>query len=591
LIIQALSEYYDRMASEKKIAKSGWISVGLDFLLCIDIDGNIKNIEDLREKEATGKKFLSKILDLPNIGKQALKHTNSGKDANLLWDNASFVFGLGKQGDIRLQSMLDAINEWIGETNDPGINAIKLFFQKGLIDRNHFQSALEHMDYGEELRKGNAKLTFRVLGTENRMTFQSPFVSKALEDLNEHDLSKAPTGTCMVTGISNVAIETTHPVIKGVWGAQSTGACIVSFNASAFESYGKTQSLNAPISKDIVSKYGKALNTLLGSTNQRMQIGDASTVFWSEKENDFEKDFSSFFKEPDKDDPEKNTYKIRSLLNSLQTGAYIKEENNSRFYLLGLSPNSARISVRFWSTGPIGKYAENISQYFNEFEIVKPPKEQEYYSIWRVLVNIATQDKSENIPPILAGDFMRSIIEGTPYPSTLLQAALRRIKSDTEFRVKPVRAALIKAYLNRYYRFYPDQKVKEIFMSLDISQLSIGYQLGRLFAVLEKIQETANPGLNTTIRERYYGAACATPVSVYPILLKLKNHHLAKLDQKGRVVYYEKLLGEVMGKLSDFPSNLDLHEQGRFAIGYYHQRQAFFVSKEADSNSTEDNLN
>ena len=182
---------------------------------------------------------------------------------------------------------------------------------------------------------------------------------------------------------------------------------------------------------------------------------------------------------------------------------------------------------------------------------------------------------------------MRSIIEGTPYPSTLLQAALRRIKSDTEFRVKPVRAALIKAYLNRYYRFYPDQKVKEFFMSLDISQPSIGYQLGRLFAILEKIQETANPGLNTTIRERYYGAACATPVSVYPILLKLKNHHLAKIDQKGRVVYFEKLLGEVMGKLNDFPGNLDLHEQGRFAIGYYHQRQAFFASKDEDNNSTE----
>ena len=219
-------------------------------------------------------------------------------------------------------------------------------------------------------------------------------------------------------------------------------------------------------------------------------------------------------------------------------------------------------------------------QYFDDFKIIKPPNEPEYYSIWRILVNIATQDKSENIPPNLAGDFMRSILEGTPYPTTLLQAALRRIRSDAEYRVKPVRAALIKAYLNRYYRFYPSEQYKEVGVTLDKHQPSLGYQLGRLFAVLEKIQEEANPNLNATIRERYYGAACAQPVTVFANLLRLKNHHLAKMENKGRVVNFEKMLSEILSNVEDFPANLDLHEQGRFAIGYYHQRQWFYNKKD-----------
>lgn len=180
---------------------------------------------------------------------------------------------------------------------------------------------------------------------------------------------------------------------------------------------------------------------------------------------------------------------------------------------------------------------------------------------------------------------MRSILSGTPYPATLLQAALRRIRSDTKERVKPVRAALIKAYLNRFYHFYPSDTFKEVSELLDVNQPSVGYQLGRLFATLEKIQEEASPGINATIKERFYGAACATPVTVFPNLLRLKVHHAAKLDHKGRVVEFERLLGEIMGNLKDFPSHLDIHQQGLFALGYYHQRQAFFQTKNRIENA------
>jgi CRISPR-associated protein Csd1 len=582
MILLALKEYYDRKAAEGLIATDGWITGGIDFLIEIDLDGQAKNLVDLREA-ATNKK-IPRPFDIPNIGNQALKHSNSGKDANLLWDNAAFVFGLGDKGNLRLQSMIDAIVQWIGSTTDAGINAVLQFLQKGLEKRSHFDALLNHSDYGELLKEGSVKVSFRVLQTPYSVVFQSPVVANALERIGSQGEGDRNSifGTCLVTGDEHVSVELTHPVIKGVWGAQTSGANIVSFNKDAFNSYGKIQSVNAPVSKVVASQYGKALNTLLGTPRQCIRIGDTSTVFWSEKQSSFETDFSFFFVEPNKDNPDAGTERVKALFESIKHGFYTEDNGNDRFYILGLAPNAARVAIRFWQVGTISEFALKIMQYFEDFAITKPPMEPEYYSVWRILVNIATQDKSENIPPNLAGDFMRSILEGTPYPATLLQAALRRIRSDTEYRVKPIRAALIKAYLNRYHRFYPNPNYKEVKEKLDTKQASIGYLLGRLFAALEKIQEEANPGINATIRERFYGSACATPVTVYANLLRLKNHHLAKLENKGRVIYFEKLLGEIMENVKDFPAHLNLHEQGLFAIGYYHQRQAFFTVKHND---------
>lgn len=427
----------------------------------------------------------------------------------------------------------------------------------------------------EEIFESNPNISFR-FNTENELICQKLSVKKVLS-FKEKKESKY---TCLLTGKkANVSIL--HASIKGVYGAQSAGANIVSFNLDAFRSYNKIQGYNAPVSEVASFAYTTAINTLLDKdSKQRMSIGDASTVFWSERDTGFEEGFSLFFSEPPKDDPDAGTRKIRALYESINNGAYFKDEGKCRFYVLGLAPNAARIAIRFWQIGTVAEFAVRIKQHFDDLSIVKHENEPKYYSVWRLLVNIATQDKSDNIPPNLAGDFVRAILTGTPYPATLLQAALRRINSDTKYRVKPVRAALIKAFINRYYRINNNSNHKEIQMSLDIDQPSVGYQLGRLFASLEKIQEEATPGLNATIRERYYGAACTTPVTVFANLMRLKNHHLAKMENKGRVVNFERLLAEIVGRFDDFPAHLDLHEQGHFAIGYYHQRQDFFTKKE-----------
>jgi CRISPR-associated protein Csd1 len=569
MILQALKEYYDRKAADldSEIAPMGWERKEIPFIIVLDNEGNLIQIEDTREGE--GRRRRAKTFLVP----QGVKKT-SGIAANLLWDTARYVFGdIKRENERAIRQKQAFINRLTNELGEIKVIQVIIHFLENITD-----DRLSRENCWDEIYKTNANISFR-MNTDTFLVCRYPeVVSKLFSATSKVENEK--TGICLVTG-KNTRIKPLHTPIKGVYGAQSAGANIVSFNLDAFKSYGKERGFNAPVGCEAEFCYTTAVNTLLGKdSKQRLTIGDASTVFWSEKRSFFESDFSFFFKEPDKDNLDLGVQKVKALFESVNNGAYLDDDGTSRFYILGLAPNVARIAVRFWQVGAIIEFATLIKQYFEDFSIIKPPKEPEYYSIWRILVNAATQDKSENIPPNLAGDFMRSILNGTPYPATLLQAVLRRIRSDTKNRVKPVRAALIKAYLNRYYRFNLNQSHKEVNMELDISQPSTGYQLGRLFATLEKIQEEANPGINATIRERFYGAACATPVTVFTNLLRLKNHHLAKLENKGRVINFERLLGEIMGNLRDFPAHLDLHEQGRFAIGYYHQRQAFFTAKD-----------
>ena len=574
MILQALKEYYDRKAAdpESGIAPEGWERKEIPFVIVIDNDGNLLQIEDTREGE--GKKKRAKAFVVP----QGIKKT-SGIAANLLWDVAGYVFGVDKKGNP--DRALKQKSAFVSRIKDalPGVDDVKPVLH---VLETVTLERLQAEPLWSEISETNPNLTFQFAG-ENILICQKESVRNVLAS---HGKSGDRSDTCLVTG-KNDRIAPLHASIKGVYGAQSSGANIVSFNLDAFRSFNKEQGFNAPVGESAAFAYVTAINTLLGKDSpQRMSIGDASTVFWSEKKTDFESDFTCFFSEPPKDDPGAGVKKIKALFDSVKNGAFINDIGTSRFYVLGLAPNAARIAVRFWQVGTVAEFAEKIKVHFDDLSIIKPPKEPEYYSLWRLLVNIATQDKSENIPPNVAGDFMRAILTGSPYPATLLQAALRRIHSDTENRVKPVRAALIKAYLNRYQRANINPNHKEILMSLDVNQPSIGYQLGRLFATLEKIQEEASPGLNATIRERFYGAACASPVSVFSNLLRLKNHHLPKISNPGRVVNLERLLSEIVGRFNDFPAHLDLHEQGRFAIGYYHQRQDFFTKKDnADTNN------
>lgn len=576
MILHALKEYYDRKIDDpdSDIAPQGFEKKELQFLIVINEQGEFINIEDTREK--IGKKLVGKSFMLPRS--KGRSGSKSYETTFLLWDHIGYLMGLPKE-DVKSCLQYETWSRSLKELpvelqEDVGVQAIIKFYENDELAKARASDRVQDC-----LKATQCNMSFRLVNdvpvpcrasvkryVANNVDYSN--VDEGEQEVNSDGLS----GYCLVTGEYGV-IARTHgrtPIDKDT-------KCLVGIQKnSGYDSYGKEQGYNAPIIKSTEFAYVTALNTLLKSS-QRLQISDAATVFWAQKPTSFESDFAMFFKEPEKDDPDAGTQKVKALYNSINNGAYVEEDGDYSFYILGLAPNSARIAVRFWQVGTISDFAMRIKEYFDDFAITKPSREPEFYSIWRILVNVATQDKSENIPPNLSGELMRSILNGTPYPVSLLQACLRRIRSDKDNRVKPVRAAIIKACLNRYHRYYPDPKHKEVNMELDINQPSTGYQLGRLFATLEKIQEEANPGINATIRERFYGAACSTPVTVFSNLLRLKNHHIAKMENKGRVVNFERLIGEIMGHFMDFPAHLDLHEQGRFSIGYYHQRQAFFT--------------
>jgi len=568
MILQALKEYYDRKAADldSDIAPEGLETKEIPFIVVLAKNG--KPIDLMPTYEGEGKRRRAKKYLVPKSVKRS-----SGVAANLLWDNPEYALGVKLKTKVkRLREMHKAFTQRIkdlGINEDEGIKAVLKF-----LDMDDKDEALaKYRDNWEMLKKEGANLTFK-LADDRRLVIERTAVLKAIKKTESRN--DGVKGICLVTGETGV-IERLHPPIKGVWGAQSTGANIVSFNLSAFCSYGKQQGENSPVDKTASFAYTTAINELLGKdSKQRMQVGDASTAFWSAKETRLEKEIVDFFGEPPKDDPGRNVRAVQSLFTSPKSGVVTKDETDTKFYVLGLAPNASRIAIRYWKVGTVSEMEDKIRNHFNDLRIVHGPRDQDYFPLFRLLVSTAVQGKADNIPPNIAGDTMRAILEGLPYPQTLLTAAIRRIRAEQE--VTYYRAALIKACLNRNNR-YQNNKVKEIEVSLDISNPNIGYRLGRLFATLEKIQQEANPGINATIRDKFYGAASSTPVTVFGNLMRLKNHHLAKLENRGRAVNLERLIGEIMDGIIDFPPHLTLENQGRFAIGYYHQMQDFYTKK------------
>lgn len=571
MILQALNEYYQRKTRmpDSDLAPPGFEHKAIPFLVVLSADGGFVGFDDTREGE--GKKKVAKTYLVP----QATAGT-SGITANLLWDNPEYIFGQAaqkkldeklakaqtdKKRDAVFQRLIDqrrafieTLHDRFPQPHDAGIRAVLAFLEHG-----NFSKVFEHTLWLEILESG-ANLTFRLEG-DTCPVCEREAVMDALNAANSE--ASEETALCLVSGEQDF-IQRTHPPITGVWGAKSTGAMLVSFQKdSGYDSYGKEQGFNAPVGKRAVFAYTTALNHLLAKgSKQRIQVGDASTVFWAATPgHPMEEMFPGLFGEPDKDNPDLGVNAVAALLNAPKTGASSFEDDDTRFYVLGLAPNAARIAVRFWHVKTVGELAINIRKHFDDLRIAHAPHEPE------------TLGKSENIPPNLGGDVMRSVIENLPYPQTLLSGAIRRIRAEQE--VTYPRAAIIKACINRY------SGKEELKVSLDENNTNTAYRLGRLFAVLERIQERASPNINATIRDRYYGAASSTPVTVFSTLLKLKNHHLAKLDNKGEAVNYEKLLGQIMDGIADFPAHLDLQNQGRFAIGYYHQRQAFFTKSDS----------
>ena len=569
MILQALKDYYDRKASDPSsaLAPEGWELKEIPFVIVIGKEGNLIGIDDLREGEGRVKRGKSQLV--PASVKRSVNIT-----ANLLWDTVGYALGVDARGDEeRVKKQHAAFRERLrdvfgGQPTDGGMVALVKFLE--VCD----EQLLATSSVWEEAKSNNAFVSFRLQG-ESELVCQRPGVRAVIDAQPRGEAD----GFCLVSG-NRDKVAVLHPAIKGIRGGQPTGTNIVSFNLPAFESYGKEQGANAPVGEVATRAYTTALNHLLSKdSRQKMGVGDSTVVFWAEKPSGVvvEEAFAAWF-DPPRDEPDAGAAKVKALY-EFKHGKPLSGDDDQRFFVLGLSPNAARVSVRFWQVATIRELGERVFQHFQDLEITLPPKAPRYPSLYRLLSSIAAQQEAKNIPPNLAGDWMRSILSGAPYPQTLLQAALRRSRAERE--VSPLRAALIKACLNRSR----SGREEDLHVSLDLTNANTGYRLGRLFAAFEKIQEEANPGINATIRDRYFGSASASPLVAFPILNRLKNHHLAKLENRGRAVNFERLIGEVMGGLdatNPFPPSLSLADQGRFAVGYYHQRQKFFEKSEGE---------
>ena len=580
MILQALVQHYENLAQDGKVSKPGWCHAKISYEIDLNEDGTIKAITPLKQEEERGKK---KIWVPSKLCVPEMVTRSSGVSANFLCDNAKYLLGIDLEGtNQRVIDCFQAAKEKhlsILKNTDGGMaKAICSFFEHWDPELAQENDAVK--EHWEELNEGGNL----IFGMRGKYAQDDEFIQKTWND-QQNRSQEGKLGVCLVTG-EKAEIARIHRGIKGVPGAQSSGAALVSFNAPAFESYGKEQSYNAPVGKYAEFAYTTALNYLLSQREYTFQLGDSMIVFWAESA---KKEYQEMFflsLDPQLDNQEQ----LKNVFGNLKKNIWVDTNNikidpEQKFYILSLAPNAARLSVRFFYQNTFGSIMQNIEKHYKRMEIVKPSWEsRSYLGIRKMLletVNLNSRDKT----PIsnMAAMVLKAILANDRYPASLYMDTMIRIRAE-QGNITYGRAAILKAFLIQNYKW----KEGEHYMGLNEECKEPAYVLGRLFAVLEFIQKDANPGINTTIRDRYFNSACATPASVFPVLIKLKNSHIKKLERTsaGTKVYYEKLLTELMGRIemkedsSGFPKRLSLDDQGKFMLGYYHQTQKRYEKKE-----------
>lgn len=581
MILQALVEHYEDLAAQGKLARPGWSDANISYALYINDAGELEQAVSLKQEVDRGKKkvLLPRPMSLPAPIKRS-----SGVASNFLWDNSSYILGIDEKGKpqrslecffackVLHQQLLDGVDS-------PAARALLAFF-----DHWNPAQARTHPALADKLQDilAGANLAFRY--TSGGYVQDDVQIQAVWQEYYD-TAGEGPKLVCLVTGEKG-AVEAVHPSIKGVAGAQSSGAALISFNGDAFCSYGREQSLNAPTSKYAAFAYTSALNHLLAERDYVGRIGDTTVLFWASGGQQAYQSFSvaSLFGVP----TAYSTSDLQKMALDLCQGKPVLFEEtqldpNTTFYILGLSPNAARLSVRFFLKNSFGNFVRNVQAHQRRLEIVRPAFDKfEMLPLWKLLDETVNQNSRDKSPvPGMAGETLRAILNGTPYPATLLNGVSLRIRAEQE--VTRGRAAILKSYYLK--RPHLDVPKEVLTVSLNPDSTSIPYNLGRLFSVLEAIQSSANPSVNTTIKDKYFNSASATPSRVFPSLINLAQKHLRKLD-KGWGISYNKQLTELTDKLGEtFPDRLNLPQQGAFQLGYYHQTQARYQKKEENDNA------
>lgn len=585
MILEALVGYYEQLAARGDIAPPGYGKVRVSYGLSLNAEGALVDVVPLLESVQQGKKMVERprVMQLPE---QEVK-AGIAAPSNFLCDGCAYFLGYDGKGEgSRAGGAFDrarALHAQILEGVDsPVASAILRFFETWDIAAVEAHPALT--DYLPQMLKG-ANLVFM-----QGLSFAHEDADiLAAWDGYRRGKESSDQGICLVTG-EQTGIARIHPKIKGVRDAQSAGATLVGFNARAFESYGhdEGQGLNAPVGEYAAFAYTTALNTLIADARHRVNLGDMTIVYWSADGSEAASQVFSLNVDPygQGGSDEDIDVLLDDVFHKLARGEPLPEEidQDCPFYVLGLAPNAARVSVRFFLRDTFGTFLKRLSEHYGRMEIIAPSYDRRrYVRIPQMMMELSNPKATTKRPPnILSGALVRDILSGSRYPTALLAQGMMRVRAEQgKEKITRGRAAIVKAYL---LRNAADPMIKEeCTVSLNPDSTNSAYVLGRMFSILEAIQESANPGINATIKDRYFNAASATPASVFPTLLKLANHHLRKLDV-GLRTHYEKQLTELMGKLEaqPFPARLNMEGQGLFVLGYYHQTQARYTKKQKE---------
>lgn len=583
MILRALVDYYNTLVRQGKIEKPGWSRVKISWALDLEPDGSISSVQYMKVTPDKGKPYPQKMT-LPAPVKKT-----SGKRSNFLWENAEYLIGYAtKDTPEETQKKFETAKKLhlslLRDINTPEANAVRAYFEHwnpvNDIDDRFSEECLEDLRGGGNLTflfGGTPIGTYSSLQEAWQKSYDAPEVGKPVVDL--------------VTGRRAVA-QKTHPAIKGI---TEKDASLVTFNAKAYESYGKngSQCESAPMSKETAFAYTSALNYLTANRGQRQSIGDMTVVYWAKSgEEVYQTTLDRFLKGANDPLTQKD---LSDIMTAIAQGDPVTVGDDllvpsEDFYLLGIAPNVARLSIRFFYRGTFGDLVTHIRQHYEDINIV-PDRRNTWQTmpLWALINEIQPPGKNAETPPQTGGDLLRTVMTGGRYPRTLFNLAMLRIRSDNsvtqdhkEHSVTRGRAAIIKAYLIRNTKTNPDYaNIKEVTtVALNETSNYTPYVLGRLFAVLERIQQQANPGITATIKDRYFNSACSTPAAIFPTLLKLSGSHLKKIDN-GISVYYRRMLGDLMNRLdTELPKTLSPEEQGTFILGYYHQTQKFYEKKQ-----------
>lgn len=584
MILQALTAYYEQLVRQGKLSAPGWDdSFKVSYELRLNDAGQLLRVVPLLTEKTVGKKT---VLAPRAMRVPAHEKRSSGFAANFLCDNSTYLLGADEKGKPErsadcFKACAKLHHAILDGVDSPAARALLAYFDSWDPAQAATNPLLQKQ--WKEIT-GNANLIFGYEAADHSHSFvnDDPAIQNAWQTHYNDRSADSDMGQCLITG-KYAPIERTHPNISGVPGAQSSGAALVSFNAPAFCSYGHEQGDNAPVSKYAAFAYTTALNRLLADRSHCKHVGDTTILCWAENAEPVYQDAMSMFlfgADEAAGIQENDVQAALKRLSAGQTVPFLEKElsPDQHFYLLGLAPNAARLSVRFFLRDTFGCFAQNLQKHAEEMEIDCSEKEKfRTLPIWAV-VNETTRTvpgQPAKPSPQLAGDLLRAVLTGGRYPATLLNGVTLRIRAEQN--VTRGRAAVIKAY---YLRNYPTELNKEVYTVSLNETTNVPYLLGRLFSVLEAVQKAANPGINTTIKDRYFNAACATPGMSFPTLLRLSQKHLRKLND-GLATHYDKQITELMAQLpeSGFPARLSLPDQGKFTIGYYHQTQKRYVKK------------